>query len=70
MKRLCPTTFTAKLWKTTPDELSYWFLDVLALLEKLVVQRLWTLQGVDWFDVVRVVPRFADPRIQSNFAEN
>ena len=45
-------------------------LDVLALLKKLVVQKLWTLQGVGWFDVVRVVPRFADPRIQSNFVEN
>ena len=45
-------------------------LDVLALLEKLAVQKLWTLQGVDWDDVVRVVPRFADPRIQSNFVEN
>ena len=44
--------------------------DVLALLEKLAVQKLWTLQGLDWGDVVRVVPRFADPRIQSNFVEN
>ena len=41
-------------------------LDWLVLLRNCDVQILWTLQGVEWFDVVHVVPRFADPRVQSN----
>ena len=41
-------------------------LDWLVLLRNCDVQILWTLQGVEWFDVVHVVSRFADPRVQSN----
>ena len=41
-------------------------LDWLVLLRNCDVQILWTLQGVEWFDVVHVVPRFTDPRVQSN----
>ena len=41
-------------------------LDWLVLPRKRDVQILWTLHGLEWIDGVRVVPRFVDPRVQSN----